>query len=63
MAFNADYREAHVKLPEGTRWRLIVNTKEGWDEHYFKSDGRELNGTIELAPHSTLVAKEIGALV
>ncbi|MBI5273159.1 MAG: glycogen-debranching protein [Chlamydiia bacterium] len=59
IAFNAHGHAVTVRLPPG-QWREVVRTNKSWSEHRFREPrtGELLGTSIELMPHSALVAIE-----
>ena len=56
IAFNADFREKQVTLPEGP-WIELICTKRPWKEHNLKLANRDFikNQSIKLIPYSAVV--------
>ena len=55
IAFNANFQTAEVELPSGTSWKLVVDTKDGWELH---KNGPKLGNTLQMIPHSSILAIE-----
>ena len=62
ITFNTEQQILPIELPLHKQWNLILNTKDGWDKHYFNSQGPLLSHSIALAPYSALVAIELGSI-
>lgn len=56
VAFNSNNHSVSLELPFSD-YHLIVDSKDGWDRQYFKTNGPKIGPSIELIPYSAIIAK------